>query len=276
MEDEHRRRLRSVYAQSVLDSLAHVAAIADSDYLRYHALKLLAGHHGIEHVIHPMTELARKTESDWVRLHAAAFVGRHLRLFSETAAHRNPEPMPVNDSEYRRLEEEFSSEFAEGIFNDLFNDQLAVLNDAHLPPEPPLRQPPDQALLNQPEPQPNYYPQPAVAPIPSHAPHPAALTPNHANHAPHPAGLIPSHANQTPNPAGLIPNHANHTPNPAGLIPNHTDHAPNPADLIPNHTDHAPNLANPTLAFPHAPAVHDPDAPNAPFPRFPFYLNQPP
>ena len=102
MDNDYRQRLRDAYADRVLDDLADIASRSDSEYTRFHALKLLGQHHGLDHVLHQLMNLSHHAKSDWVRLQIASLVGHHLQLFTPFNEHRNappslitlPEPAP--------------------------------------------------------------------------------------------------------------------------------------------------------------------------------------
>ena len=92
MDNDYLQRLRDAYADSVLDDLADIASRSDSEYTRFHALKLLGQHHGLDHVLHQLMNLSHHAQSDWVRLQIASLVGHHLQLFTPFNEHRNAPP----------------------------------------------------------------------------------------------------------------------------------------------------------------------------------------
>ena len=92
MDNDYRQRLRDAYADRVLDDLADIASRSDSEYTRFHALKLLGQHHGLDHVLHQLMNLSHHAKSDWVRLQIASLVGHHLQLFTPYNKHRNAPP----------------------------------------------------------------------------------------------------------------------------------------------------------------------------------------
>ena len=92
MDNDYLQRLRDAYADRVLDDLDDIASRSDSEYTRFHALKLLGQHHGLDHVLHQLMNLAHHAKSDWVRLQIASLVGHHLQLFTPFNKHRNAPP----------------------------------------------------------------------------------------------------------------------------------------------------------------------------------------
>ena len=92
MDNDYRQRLRDAYADRVLDDLDDLASRSDSEYTRFHALKMLGQHHGLDHVLHQLMNLSHHAKSDWVRLQIASLVGHHLQLFTPFNEHRNAPP----------------------------------------------------------------------------------------------------------------------------------------------------------------------------------------
>ena len=89
MNDDTIQRLRDAYARRILEDLAGLGSLASSDYIRFHALKLLGQHYGLEHVITQLLHLSHRTRSDWIKLQISTLVGTYLQLFTSFAEHEN-------------------------------------------------------------------------------------------------------------------------------------------------------------------------------------------
>ena len=98
MNDDTLQRLRDAYARRILEDLAGLGSLASSDYIRFHALKLLGQHYGLEHVITQLLHLSHRTRSDWIKLQISTLVGTYLQLFTSFDEHENtpycPAPWP--------------------------------------------------------------------------------------------------------------------------------------------------------------------------------------
>ena len=113
MNDDTIQRLRDAYARRILEDLAGLGSLASSDYIRFHALKLLGQHYGLEHVITQLLHLSHRTRSDWIKLQISTLVGTYLQLFTSFDEHENtpyysapwpedPPPPPPLPPEFER------------------------------------------------------------------------------------------------------------------------------------------------------------------------------
>ena len=113
MNDDTIQRLRDAYARRILEDLAGLGSLASSDYIRFHALKLLGQHYGLEHVINQLLHLSHRTRSDWIKLQISTLVGTYLQLFTSFDEHENtpyysapwpedPPPPPPLPPEFER------------------------------------------------------------------------------------------------------------------------------------------------------------------------------
>ena len=118
MNDDTLQRLRDAYARRILEDLAGLGSLASSDYIRFHALKLLGQHYGLEHVINQLLFLSRCTKSDWLRLQISTLVGTYLQLFTSFEEHENtpycPAPWPEDPPPPPPLPPEFERELLTG------------------------------------------------------------------------------------------------------------------------------------------------------------------
>ena len=118
MNDDTLQRLRDAYARRILEDLAGLGSLASSDYIRFHALKLLGQHYGLEHVINQLLFLSRCTKSDWLRLQISTLVGTYLQLFTSLEEHENtpycPAPWPEDPPPPPPLPPEFERELLTG------------------------------------------------------------------------------------------------------------------------------------------------------------------
>ena len=114
MNDDTIQRLRDAYARRILEDLAGLGSLASSDYIRFHALKLLGQHYGLEHVITQLLHLSHRTRSDWIKLQISTLVGTYLQLFTSFAEHENtpyyPAPWPEDPPPPPPLPPEFERE----------------------------------------------------------------------------------------------------------------------------------------------------------------------
>ena len=102
MNEDTLQYLRDAYARRILEDLAGLGSLASSDYIRFHALKLLGQHYGLEHVITQLLHLSHRTRSDWIKLQISTLIGTYLQLFTSFEEHENtpyypapwPEPPP--------------------------------------------------------------------------------------------------------------------------------------------------------------------------------------
>ena len=142
MNDDTLQRLRDAYARRILEDLAGLGSLASSDYIRFHALKLLGQHYGLEHVINQLLFLSRCTKSDWLRLQISTLVGTYLQLFTSFDEHENtpyyPAPWPEDPPPPPPLPPEFERE---------------LLTGAPCPDEQPPDQPANPHQLNGSHPQ---------------------------------------------------------------------------------------------------------------------------
>ena len=210
MDNDYRQRLRDAYADRVLDDLNDIASRSDSEYTRFHALKLLGQHHGLDHVLHQLMNLSHHAKSDWVRLQIASLVGHHLQLFTPFNKHRNAPPSLITLPEPN----EPSHKLPPTV-------EHAIRTGAPFPDEEPLNQPANPHLLNgsRPHPAPEAAAETTTTPTPVSAPptvaappavpaptfpsYPRPLTPSYPRPA---AGISPPPA---PDPrAGSHPQHA--------------------------------------------------------------------
>ena len=143
MDNDYRQRLRDAYADRVLDDLADIASRSDSEYTRFHALKMLGQHHGLDHVLHQLMNLSRHAKSDWVRLQIASLVGHHLQLFTPFNEHRNAPPSLITLPEPSKPSHKLPPTV-----------EQAIGTGAPFPDEEPLNQPANPHLLNGSHPQP--------------------------------------------------------------------------------------------------------------------------
>ena len=161
MNDDTLQRLRDAYARRILEDLAGLGSLASSDYIRFHALKLLGQHYGLEHVINQLLFLSRCTKSDWLRLQISTLVGTYLQLFTSFEEHENtpycPAPWPEDPPPPPPLSPEFERE---------------LLTGAPCPDAQPPDQPANPQQLNGSRPQ-------AAAPTPEFRDaHPQSATPD--------------------------------------------------------------------------------------------------
>ena len=168
MDNDYRQRLRDAYADRVLDDLADIASRSDSEYTRFHALKLLGQHHGLDHILHQLMNLSRHAQSDWVRLQIASLVGHHLQLFTPFNEHRNAPPSLITLPEPNKPSHKLPPTV-----------EHAIHTGAPFPDEEPLNQPANPHLLNgsRPHPAPEATAETTTAPIAVAAPTPVAAPP---------------------------------------------------------------------------------------------------
>ena len=118
MNDDTIQRLRDAYARRILEDLAGLGSLASSDYIRFHALKLLGQHYGLEHVINQLLHLSHRTRSDWIKLQISTLVGTYLQLFTSFDEHENtpyyPAPWPEDPPPPPPLPPEFERELLTG------------------------------------------------------------------------------------------------------------------------------------------------------------------
>ena len=184
MDNDYLQRLRDAYADRVLDDLDDIASRSDSEYIRFHALKLLGQHHGLDHVLHQLMNLSHHAKSDWVRLQIASLVGHHLQLFTPFNEHRNAPPSLITLPEPN----EPSHKLPPTV-------EHAIRTGTPFPDEEPLNQPANPHLLNgsHPQPVPEATAETTTAPTPVSTP-PAVPTPPTVSAPPAvPAPLFPSY-----------------------------------------------------------------------------------
>ena len=210
MNDDTIQRLRDAYARRILEDLAGLGSLASSDYIRFHALKLLGQHYGLEHVINQLLFLSRCTKSDWLRLQISTLVGTYLQLFTSFAEHENtpycPAPWPEDPPPPPPLPPEFERE---------------LLTGTPFPDEQPPDQPPTPTSSTAPTPNPPHPPPNSVTPTPN-PPHPTlnsvTPTPNLRHSRPR-AGIPPTTRAVIPNPSPIIPAPSPVIPAKAGIPP---------------------------------------------------------
>ena len=183
MDNDYLQRLRDAYADRVLDDLDDIASRSDSEYTRFHALKLLGQHHGLDHVLHQLMNLSHHAQSDWVRLQIASLVGHHLQLFTPFSEHRNAPPSLITLPEPNEPSHKLLPEV-----------EHAIRTGAPFPDEEPLNQPANPHLLNgsHPHPAPEATAETTTAPPavaePLFPSYPRPLTPSYPRPA---AGISP-------------------------------------------------------------------------------------
>ena len=153
MNDDTLQRLRDAYARRILEDLAGLGSLASSDYIRFHALKLLGQHYGLEHVINQLLHLSHRTRSDWIKLQISTLVGTYLQLFTSFDEHENTPyysaPWPEDPPPPPPLPPEFERE---------------LLTGTPCPDEQPPDQPPNPHQLNGSHPQSPSFPPPSENP----------------------------------------------------------------------------------------------------------------